>query len=50
VIRVLLECTGDWRDETTVQLLNIEEDMEGRDVVTFVCPACKQQHRSLRRG
>ncbi len=39
-----------WIDETTVETLNIEEDIQGRDVLTFKCPGCHQEHRSLRRG
>jgi len=37
-------------DEAKVEFVNIEEDFEGRDVLTFVCPACGKTVKSLRRG
>jgi len=37
-------------DEEKVSTLNIEEDFEGRDVLTFLCPKCGTVQRSLRRG
>jgi hypothetical protein len=49
-ILVRLECTGDMVDETTVKFENIEEDISGRDVLTFECPICKQSHKSMRFG
>jgi len=49
-IRVYLTCTGDWVDEKTVKVENIEEDMQGQDVLTFTCPECGKSHKSLRRG
>lgn len=30
-----------------VECLDICEDEQGRDVLTFICPECKQQHESL---
>lgn len=50
VIRVVLSCNGDRIDERKVEVLNIEEDIQGRDVLTFKCPECKQTHKSLRLG
>lgn len=50
VIRVYLSCTGDWVDERQVKVENIEEDIQGQDVLTFKCPECGQTHKSLRRG
>jgi predicted RNA-binding Zn-ribbon protein involved in translation (DUF1610 family) len=47
--RVML-CDRDMADETTVEILDIEEDMDGADVVTFVCPVCGEQHKSRRYG
>ena len=50
---VLLECNDDpmmvmeWVDVESVTFLNIEEDFEGRDVMTFVCPKCGNSHKSL---
>jgi hypothetical protein len=37
-------------DENKVEFLNIEEDMQGRDILTFGCPKCKETQKSLRRG
>lgn len=47
-VKVYLACTGEWIKETKVTVENIEEDIQGRDVLTFMCPECKQQHKSLR--
>ena len=44
---VYLDCTGDWVDVNKVKFLNIEEDFSGRDVETFECPECHQEHKSL---
>jgi predicted RNA-binding Zn-ribbon protein involved in translation (DUF1610 family) len=49
-IRVYLTCSQDWVPESTVTFENIEEDIQGRDVLTFRCPQCGESHRSLRRG
>jgi len=35
-------------DERKVEFLNIEEDIQGRDVLMFVCPACGSEVKSLR--
>lgn len=43
-------CDGSAVPETSVNIANIEEDMLGRDVVTFKCPRCGCAHRSLRFG
>ena len=37
-------------DEDYVDFINIEEDMEGRDILTFHCPLCDKPVKSLRRG
>jgi len=50
IIKVLLDCSREMVDEQTVKVENIEEDLHGRDVLTFTCPACGQQHQSLRFG
>lgn len=49
-IKVVLSCTGDYEDEQNVQFLNIEEDFQGRDLMTYVCPKCGQEHKSYRLG
>ena len=47
-VKVMLPCTGDWHLESEVESTNIEEDMEGRDVLTFKCPECGREHQSYR--
>lgn len=49
-IVVILACDGSRIDETEVVDLDIHEDIQGRDVLVFECPKCKQQHESLRLG
>jgi len=44
---VVLTCTNEMVSANGLQFENIEEDMEGRDRVTFVCPACNERHKSL---
>ena len=50
IIYVNLPCTGDKIPESEIHCTNIEEDMQGRDVVTFDCPNCGEEHTSLRFG
>ena len=50
IIYVMLECTSDKVPEKEVDATNIEEDMMGRDVLTFDCPNCGEEHKSLRFG
>ena len=33
-------------DEDLVQFINIEEDIQGVDVETFICPYCRKEHKS----
>lgn len=33
-------------DVNPLEVLNIEEDFDGADKVTFVCPICGEQHKS----
>jgi len=47
---VTLTCNGDKVDEDTVEFVNIEEDMQGRDLLTFVCPECGKEHTAYRLG
>jgi endogenous inhibitor of DNA gyrase (YacG/DUF329 family) len=39
-----------WIDETEVIFVNIEEDFEGADMLTFKCPFCKTEQKSRRFG
>jgi Zn finger protein HypA/HybF involved in hydrogenase expression len=43
------KCKQDF-DESKVKFLNIEENMQGQDVMTFKCPVCGSKEKSLRRG
>lgn len=51
--QVLLKCEKsamteyEWVDVEDVKFLNIEEDVQGRDVMTFECPKCGESHKSL---
>lgn len=47
-VKVLLPCTAEWCSEEEVEIINIEKDIKARDVVTFICPECNREHRSLR--
>jgi hypothetical protein len=37
-------------DEDKVEFINIEEDIQGKDVLTFRCPECKEVRKSYRLG
>jgi phage FluMu protein Com len=37
-------------DEAKVEFINIEEDFQGRDWMTFKCPDCKKVGKSFRYG
>lgn len=47
---VILSCNQERVSEDRVKAVDIEEDIQGRDVLTFVCPECGQEHKSLRFG
>lgn len=49
-ITVLCSKCKERHDEQDVEFLNIEEDLWGRDVLTFKCPSCKATSKSLRFG
>jgi hypothetical protein len=49
-VRVILTCSNAWVPEASVTVENIEEDIQGRDVLTFRCPQCGESHRSFRIG
>lgn len=49
-IKVVLSCTGDYVNEKDVEFVDISEDIQGRDKMTFVCPECGEQHTSYRLG
>ena len=39
-----------WINEEDVKFINIEEDIQGADILTFVCPDCGQTSKSRRYG
>jgi hypothetical protein len=43
------KCKQD-HDERDVEFLNIEEDIQGKDILTFEFPDCKTTQKSYRRG
>lgn len=48
---VIVECVENKDDGVTlevedVKFLNVEEDIFGCDVLTFVCPLCGKTHKS----
>jgi len=49
---IYVNCTfcKDRYDEKEVKFIDIEEDIQGRDIMTFECPVCKNEVRSLRFG
>ena len=47
---VVLSCNQDRVPETEVEFLDISEDIQGRDLLTFKCPECGEEHTSYRLG
>lgn len=39
-----------WIDEKDTEFVDIEEDIQGADVLTFICPTCKTKQKSRRFG
>jgi len=37
-----------WVDENKVEFINVEEDFQGADILTFKCPKCNTEQRSRR--
>jgi len=40
----------EWYDEKKVEFINIEEGMQGEDILTFKCPVCSTIRSSKRLG
>jgi len=38
---------GEYHGTKEVEFLNIEEDILGRDLVTFICPVVEEETKSL---
>jgi len=39
-----------WVDEDLTTFVDIEEDIQGADVLTFICPYCRTEQKSRRFG
>lgn len=48
IILVYCDVCQERMDERTVKTLNIEEDIQGADVLTFRCPKCRTEQKSRR--
>ncbi len=50
--RIEVFCTecSEWIDEIDTEFEGIEEDFQGRDLLTFKCPDCKSIQTSYRVG
>lgn len=48
-IKVMCSKCG-WINEKDVEFVNIEEDFQGADILTFICPMCGQKRKSHRVG
>lgn len=49
-IKVYCKQCKEWMDESKVKFENIEEDIQGKDILYFECPVCKTQQKSHRVG
>lgn len=47
-VYVTTACDHDMLPEEEVEFLNIEEDIQGQDLLTFLCPKCRAIHKSYR--
>ena len=45
-IVVCTECSEE-HDMESIKFLNVEEDIQGRDIMHFICPITKLEARSL---
>lgn len=44
---VILTCNKERVPVEFVEFLDVNEDVSGRDIMTFVCPVCGSNHQSL---
>lgn len=44
---VVLTCNSQHVAADDVAFLDVAEDAQGRDVMTFTCPKCQEVHKSL---
>jgi hypothetical protein len=50
MIQVIMSCNKEWIDEQLVEFIDICEDIDGADILTFKCPICNEHHTSKRFG
>lgn len=43
-------CNEKINEEEIMEFINISEDFQGRDILTYKCPLCDEIHKSLRVG
>jgi hypothetical protein len=50
--KINVNCTKcrKWVDEDLTTFVNIEEDIQGADILTFICPYCRTEQKSRRFG
>jgi hypothetical protein len=48
-MQVYLSCCQEWTDwnDDAFEMLGMQEDIQGRDLMTFTCPECNETHDSL---
>lgn len=49
-IQVVLTCNKEYINEEAVEFVDISEDFQGHDVMTYRCPRCGEIHNSYRLG
>jgi len=49
-VKVICPTCKNLFNEDDVAFVNIEEDIQGRDVLTFECPICKEPKKAYRLG
>jgi len=49
-IKVYCKECGDWVKESDTEFVDIAEDIQGADILTFVCPFCNTVQKSRRYG
>jgi hypothetical protein len=49
-VKVVCSVCKGWFNEEDVEFIQIEENMQGQDLLTFMCPVCNKPAKSLRLG
>jgi hypothetical protein len=49
-INVYAPCLRELIPENQVEVLNVEEGLQGEDQLTYLCPYCQKEHTSVRLG